>query len=306
MKITKEEGTTKISNPACIQDLLEKFNMDKCAPKKQPANPHVIFRKTPQDDPPHECPYRELIGALLHLQGTCRPDITQAVNNLSRYMNEPSKEHWTGAKHVLAYLKGTTDLGIIFRKSPRLRSLSPLSKLRATTISLYTDSDYAMSTTDRKSTTGCLIYLNQDLIDWCSSKQDVTTRSSCEAEHVAADSGARKAMFLRKVLAEITTLAAGNVKSTDQITHGAKDVQWNTSEPTMLHTDSQSAIAVTERNNFTGSLKHIETRYYYLAEQVERKKISLHHIPGVENPADLMTKAVKPEVWKRLIHHLVH
>ena len=46
-------------------------------------------------------PYRSLIGSLMYLANTTRPDIAFAVNRLARCVENPSKAHWVAAKRVL-------------------------------------------------------------------------------------------------------------------------------------------------------------------------------------------------------------
>ncbi|XP_019089238.1 PREDICTED: uncharacterized protein LOC109128025 [Camelina sativa] len=63
------------------------------------------------DDP--AC-YRRLVGRLLYLLAT-RPDLTYAVNILSRFMKSPREEQWLAALQVVRYLKGTLGQGILLR-----------------------------------------------------------------------------------------------------------------------------------------------------------------------------------------------
>lgn len=55
-------------------------------------------------------PYREVVGKLQYTSQGTRPDITFAVNTVSRYLENPGKEHWSAVKRILRYLKGTLDL----------------------------------------------------------------------------------------------------------------------------------------------------------------------------------------------------
>ena len=45
-----------------------------------------------------EMPYSKLIGKLLNVSNSTRPDITISVNHLSRYMSHPDVEHWLPTK----------------------------------------------------------------------------------------------------------------------------------------------------------------------------------------------------------------
>ncbi|GJU22937.1 ribonuclease H-like domain-containing protein [Tanacetum coccineum] len=55
--------------------------------------------------------YRSLTGALLYLTFT-RPTLSYAVQQLCIYMHDPREPHLNAMKHVLHYLRGTTDLGL--------------------------------------------------------------------------------------------------------------------------------------------------------------------------------------------------
>ena len=59
--------------------------------------------------------YRSLIGSLRYLLHS-RPDMIYSISTLSRYMVNPTFDHWTTAKRVLRYLKGTIDFGLIYEK----------------------------------------------------------------------------------------------------------------------------------------------------------------------------------------------
>ena len=57
--------------------------------------------------------YRQIIGSLMYLTNT-RPNICFVVNTLSQYMVYPKQIHLIREKHVMRYLKGTLDYGIIY------------------------------------------------------------------------------------------------------------------------------------------------------------------------------------------------
>ena len=119
--------------------------------------------------------YHQLIGSLMYLTNTM-PDICFAVNALSQFMCEPRQIHWIAAKHVLGYLCGTVGYGLRYDSECDL-------KLQG-----FTDSDWAVCSTDRKSTSGCCFSLGSTVISWCSRKQDSVALSTAEAEYMAASS----------------------------------------------------------------------------------------------------------------------
>nr|GFB40964.1 uncharacterized mitochondrial protein AtMg00810-like [Tanacetum cinerariifolium] len=108
-----------------------------------------------------------MIGSLIYLTAS-RPDIMFAVIPLTSHLN--------AVKKIFKYLKGQPNLGLWY---PR----DSLFQLEA-----YSDSDYAGSHGDRKSTTGGCQFLGRRLISWQCNKQTVVATSSTEAEYVAAAS----------------------------------------------------------------------------------------------------------------------
>ncbi|POM65144.1 Integrase catalytic core protein, partial [Phytophthora palmivora] len=61
--------------------------------------------------------YREVVGCLMYLVTSTRPDLMYAVGQLSRYVDHPTEKHVGSAKRVLRYVLGTTGKGITYRKS---------------------------------------------------------------------------------------------------------------------------------------------------------------------------------------------
>ena len=49
----------------------------------------------------------------MYLTTCARLDIAFFVNLLARYSSDPTRRHWNGIKHILRYLKGTSDTGLV-------------------------------------------------------------------------------------------------------------------------------------------------------------------------------------------------
>ena len=59
-------------------------------------------------------PYSSVVGSLMYAMVCTRPDIAYVVSMVSRFLNQPQKEHWKAVKRIFRYLKGTTDLGLSY------------------------------------------------------------------------------------------------------------------------------------------------------------------------------------------------
>ncbi|MBX9691947.1 MAG: hypothetical protein K2Z81_06150, partial [Cyanobacteria bacterium] len=148
----REERVMWMSSGLKIDALVEKFGMEGIT--KSIATPmqkdFMPTSKAGDDAPeglgagkylPPENRYAQLIGSLLYLANTTRPDIAQAVGVLSRYRGTPTTAHMEGALRVLRYLKDTRHFAL------RLGGNSvPLEG--------YVDADFAGDLDNRASTTG--------------------------------------------------------------------------------------------------------------------------------------------------------
>ncbi|GBM34413.1 Copia protein [Araneus ventricosus] len=133
----------KLDQEENIDKMLKRFNMSDCKPCSTPLEPKC----TPADFANSELfegPFRELIGFLLYLAVTTKPDILFSVNCLSQLQEKPTVAAWTGLKRILRYLKGTKNFKLVYKKlhNPNFN------------IDLYVDADWASDTIDRKSVSG--------------------------------------------------------------------------------------------------------------------------------------------------------
>ena len=102
--------------------VLKQFYMDKAHPLSTPMVGWSLDVKKdpfrPQEDDKEtlcpEVPYLSAIGALMYLANYTRLDIAFTVNLLARYSFAPTRRHWNGIKHILRYLRETTDLRLFY------------------------------------------------------------------------------------------------------------------------------------------------------------------------------------------------
>ena len=106
-----------------------------------------------------DAPFREAVGALMHLMTATRPDIAFAVGYVSRFMENPQQEHWVAVKRIFRYLQGTKSHGICYQPSDKIDFRG------------YSDADWAGDHADRKSTSGYAFMLLGASISWGSKKQ---------------------------------------------------------------------------------------------------------------------------------------
>ncbi|GJT10064.1 hypothetical protein Tco_0857106 [Tanacetum coccineum] len=103
---------------------------------------------------------KSMIGSLMYLTAS-RPDIMFAVSACSRHQVTPLTSHLNAVKKIFKYLKGQPKLGLWYPKDTPFQ------------LEAYSDSDYAGSHGDRKSTTGGCQFLGRRLISWQCKKQTI-------------------------------------------------------------------------------------------------------------------------------------
>ena len=217
--------------------------------------------------------YRTLLGELLYAYITCRPDIGYAVTTLSKFAVTPSKFHYTQLKNVARYLRRTINWGIIYTKTipdPSMpvgleRPHAPSRDLPVFPRSAqpdqlvgYVDAAHVNDLRNRRSTTGYAFVLCGGAVSYRTKTQSITATSSTEAEFLAAVLAAKQAKYLRAIL---------------------KELQFEQLLPTPIHEDNMSAIKMV---NALGKLT--------IQDWKDNGDIVTNFIPGVINPADVLTK----------------
>ncbi|KAD4982803.1 hypothetical protein E3N88_19474 [Mikania micrantha] len=236
--------------------------LEDCNSTKIPMEPGLKLAKNDEEEEVDAPEYRRTVGCLRYLTHT-RPDLMYAVGYVSRYMQSPKAAHHQDTKHILRYIKGTTDMGIHYQREGKGKLVG------------FSDSSYSVDMDDGKGTTGVVFYFNERPITWLSQKQPTVALSSCEAEYMAATAAACQAIWLKGLIAGIT----------DEKEHAV-----------MIRIDNKSAIALVKNPVFHGRSKHTNTRFHYIRECVEKDQIQVEHISGTRWHMDFedMIKEMAP------------
>lgn len=253
----------KVSQELYINKVLQRFQMTDCNIASTPLEQNLKFSNEGKF---YDCPYQQLIGSIMYLAVCSRPDIAFAVSFLSQFNICHSKEQWLAAKRVLKYLKGTKNVGIMFKKSN-----SPVTG--------FVDSDWANDISDRKSYYGFIFLLANGPISWECQKQKTLALSSTEAEYIGISEATKESMYLKYLCSEIFDVN----KSCDFLTK---------SIPMIIYNDNQSAIRLSENQTFHKRTKHIHVKYHFIREKVKNNEIQLKHMPTTEMIADMLTKSL--------------
>ena len=188
----KESGSIWIGQPAYTENLLKRLGIQDSKPTSTPAEVSSKLKPAPsQAEPVNQTEYQSAVGSLMYLAVSTRLDIAFSVNNLARFNSNPQKEHWTALKQILKYLKGTTNIGILYKQDRSDKCVG------------YSDTDWAGDPSDRKSTSGYIFMFRDGPISWRSKKQKCVALSTVEAEYVALSGAAQEFLWLRQLEVEL-------------------------------------------------------------------------------------------------------
>lgn len=259
--ITRDGEKILLDQEKYINEILARFRMSDCKPVKTPFEAGMKFNDK-KEEGICDCPYQEAIGCLLYLAQITRPDISYAVNTLSRFNKNPTAEHWTAVKRIFRYLQGTKNLKLVYTKDGDKN------------ITGYCDADWASDVHDRKSCTGYIFLLQGGPISWRSHKQQTVALSTAEAEYMSMSSAAQEALWLQQLHEEL----------------GQEQTK-----PLVIFSDNQSAIKLSYSNCYLPRTRHIDIRYHFLKDHVNNLKLKFDYIKGEEMLADNLTKGTSAE-----------
>ena len=257
----REMGTVTIPQKTFADKLVKKY----CVTSTQsvPLGVGVKLEEFNEDEIVENWPFRELVGSLMWLSISTRPDIANAVRAVARYCTAPRAIHWKAALGILEYINGTSEYGITFQRG----TLSGIS------LEVLADADYASKATDRRSVSGGVIMCGSASVCWFSRTQKCVTLTTSEAEYVAlGDAVKKELLFLRQV--------------------------WRFMLPSKLmpcfpvFEDNQGAVQLAQNPITNSNSKHIDVRHHFLRELVRQRNIKVVQVPSEFQHADILTKAL--------------
>ena len=242
--VIQGEGEITLNQSAFAKHFLEDQQMIDSNPSNSPLEQKINLCTTENSEKISTTIYKSILGKLRYLTHT-RPDLMFSIGFLSRFMENSSVEHLKTAKRVMRYVKGTLNYGLKYKR----RKVSELIG--------YSDSYYARDHMDRKSTSGSVFFLGDNLITWSSQKQKIFALSSCEAEYITLNATCYQAIWLAGLITELTNKSMMLVE---------------------LRVDNSSAIELAKNPEFHSRTKHIDVRHHYIRMAI-KKWIKLKHVP---------------------------
>ena len=199
-----------------------------------------------------------------------RPDLQPTVPFLCTRVKEPDVDDWKKLLRMMKYLVETKELELTLEADGD--EDEPLVLLKC-----FADAAFAVHN-DMKSHTGAVLTVGKGAVNTLSAKQKLNTRSSTEAELVAADDVTTAAIWTRNFL----------------------EHQGYSCETT-VYQDNTSAILL-EKNGQESSSKrtrHINIRYYFIKDCIDKDILKVEYCPTDDMVGDFPSKPLQGSKFKK-------
>jgi len=265
-------GDVHLHQESYVQQILDRYGLHDIHPRKTPMRTNLKLTKNDSSPMPlnFQRKYQSKVGALNYVMVVTRPDIAEAVGVVSRFSANPTEEHMKAVDDIYAYLKGTANLGLHFKRNCANQNLHA-----------YVDADWAGCPDTRRSTTGYVVKLAGSPVSWSSRRQRTVATSTCEAEYIAGYKAAQEIIWIQNM---INDLRIDGLKVTS----------------TTLLIDNNAALKLTRNPELHDRTKHIELKYHFLRDLTLSGRINTQRVDTKDNLADLLTKPLPRDTFEVL------
>jgi Reverse transcriptase (RNA-dependent DNA polymerase) len=216
--------------------------------------------------------YHSRTAKLLYLGKRVRPDLLTTTSFLTKRVTAPTVQDMRKLQRAVRYIRETKDKGIVIEGDKNLSILA------------YVDASYGVHH-DYKSHTGCVIGIGRGPVYAKSSGQKINTKSSSEAELVGLSDSVGQVIWTRNFLVG----------------------QGYNVGPATIYQDNQSAIALVKSGKSNSHrTRHIAIRYFFIKDRVESKEIRIEYMRTGEMLADILTKPLQGDLFRRLRDELLN
>jgi hypothetical protein len=216
--------------------------------------------------------FHSLVAKLLYLAKRTRPDILCSVSFMSTRVKSPTTQDMKKLLRIMKYLHECPDLGIVLQVGDEIRVIA------------YIDASYGVHQ-DARSHSGVTITLGRGPIFAKSARQKIVTKSSHEAELVAASDGGSQVLWTRSFLV-----------------HQGYDPK-----PAVIMQDNMATISSLNKG-WTGSEKsrHVNIRYYWIKDRIDHGELEIAYACTDDMTADILTKPLQGDKFLQMRDKLLN
>ena len=205
--------------------------------------------------------FHRSVAMILYMAKRARPELLTAVSYLATRVTKCDGDDVDKLMRLVRYIRATRDMGMVLRPGA--------SGIR---VSLFVDASYGVHVDGRSHTGSCVVIGDLGAVHCRSSKQQIVTKSSTEAELVGLSDSANQGLYLRNFLT----------------------LQGYTMPAVTVYQDNLSCMALLARGRSGGErTRHISIRYFWVKDRVDRGEAKIEHMGTAELYANVLTKPLQ-------------
>ena len=238
-------GTLSINQSQYLKGVLSHFGMSDCTSVSIPLPAGKYYEPASLDEHTAMASslFLKVIGSLTYAAMGMRPNISAAMRSLSLFAASFGRIHIDAVKHILRYLRGMLDRGILYT-------------MGGGELVGYTDVDWANDTTNRCSISGFAFLYAGGGVSWMSKQQSTVAMSSTHAEYISAAGAAKELVWLHRLLSEVGEGVSG---------------------PMTLYIDNHAADLLVRNPVNHSATKHIDVHYHFIPPCTHQAQSFLPH-----------------------------
>jgi hypothetical protein len=205
--------------------------------------------------------FHRCVAMILYLAKRSRAELLTAAAYLATRVTKCDSDDIDKLIRLVKYIRGTREMGMILRPGA--------SGIR---VHLFVDASYGVHVDGRSHTGSCVVIGDLGAVHCRSSKQQIVTKSSTEAELVGLSDSANQGLFLRNFLT----------------------LQGYCMPAVTVYQDNLSCMALLARGRAGGErTRHIAIRYFWVKDRVDRGEATIEHKGTAELYANVLTKPLQ-------------
>ena len=268
-----EEKRFTVDMEEYLEGMLDELPSDMDGHASTPAADHLFRTRlnAPKLNEKQAELFHRVTAQMLFVSQRGRPDLRTAVSFLTKRVKAPDEDDYKKLVRAIKYIRRTKFLRL---------------KIEATYLDQnhwFIDGAFAVHD-DMKSHTGAYMTFGKGIIDGSSRGQRINTTSSTEAEVVAVHDNMAAILWTRYFL----------------------DAQGYPLKPSKVHQDNLSSklLETNGRGSSSKRTRHMNIRYFFVADVCARKEITLEYCPTDEMISDFFTEPLGGTKFRRF-HNII-
>jgi hypothetical protein len=260
-------GKVKVSMEGYVRDIISLCDVTGKAATPAGTDLFIVDPTSPKLEEKSREIFHSTVAKILYLAKRVRPDLLTTCTFLAGRVLFATEQDARKLDRMMKYVNSTMELGITFDMSEDM------------SICAFVDASYGVHA-DGKSHSGSIITLGKHgPVHAKSNKQKLVTKSSTEAELVSLSDNISQVVWTRDFL----------------MSQGYK------MKAATVYQDNMSTMALAEKGRSTAEkTRHINIRYFFVKDRVEAGEIEIKYCPTEHMLADILTKPLQGEAFRKM------